>query len=207
MKNVIIFFFAIFASSCKPYSDQNKPANEPQVEKLFVDVKKWRYESMDLDSVLINGTIPIINTRKVIEKKFKLSYSKGIKSFFLADFFHISKFSDSYLLSNDNLVFEGINDKVILSSIYLGKDLYLDTPYGKLNKESKFSELCKMFPESCKLTINHGIVRSSHIELRVSEKAYKEYMRWYLIFEWEELVQIKLIYFDGSKQLIAEWGQ
>jgi len=183
---ILIFLFC----SCEQKEKILKQQTKKTTPSRCVDIDLWSKEVLNIDSVLLNGDIKIINSKTKILEYFgtPIDIITSKSSGFLSNILKKKKNSESYIMVYKNIIFEGVDNTVILKKIILGKN-HLETPNIIFKKDLNIRNVCMYYPESCKLTIPGGNAWSGHIELLVYRQ---DYFRWFLTFKSEKLVSIEL---------------
>jgi len=194
---LVLISSLIFIGSCRKKEVlQNKNNNNTHSATLNID--DWRREILDVDSVLINGAIPIITTKENIFKilgppknRTKISSNSGFLPYLKTD-----SLSKAYRIYYGETFFDEIENVAILNTLdFRSTNVQLVHPLITLKGGLTVIELSKIFPESCKLITLSGNSWSGHIELHTSNKGLDP-RRWFLIFQNEQLVKIILFTFN-----------
>lgn len=188
---------ALFIVSC---TDRGKVITEDFVPDCsgMLDVKKWRNEILDVDSLKINGRIPVICDKLDIvnllgkpDQEIDLNISEGFVPYLIKD-----SLSKASRVQYGRTIFDEVEGKVIVNTIdFRSTDIELNHPKVVLKYGMSAIEISKVFPESCKLIIVNGNAWSGHVELLASNKELDP-RRWFLVFQNEGLIKVILYTFS-----------
>lgn len=165
---------------------------EPDSYTPKVDVYKWRDEVAILDSMIIDGDIRYWSTKKDILRKF----GKPTRTAY------VNK-KDLYLIQSSNEYVEQIyygatcfeqyeKNYVVRCIDFERTNVVVKFPEITLYKGMNIREVCKRYPESCKLALPGGAAWSGDIQLRISKYGL-QFERVVLVFLGEELRGIKIL--------------
>ena len=158
----------------------------------FVNVQEWRKEILHIDSISINGAIPLISSLESFEKVFgevKTKYPINDEDIAL---YNNQDYGAIRIVFNGVIVDES-NDKAIINTIdFRNTPISLVSPEITLKKDTPVSEVCKTFPRSCRLIPSNGNLWSGFIELKLHQSGL-DFRRIFLIFQGEKLVKIKIV--------------
>jgi hypothetical protein len=197
MKNITFYLLMILVMnlSCSDKTESNHVKQNDCSDML--DLEKWRKEILNLDSILINGTVPIISTRRAILKIFgepdkitKINPNEG----FLPYLSEASTNYEAFSLIYGGTSFDEIGGSVILNTIDFNSTDKIELMHPKitLKKGMSINKIKEIYPE---LIINSGNAWSGHIELKTSNYPLDP-RRWFLIFRVEQLEKIVLYTFS-----------
>lgn len=195
MKKLFLILIILLLFSCTKKEDAIYFKNESC--KGMLDIEKWKREILHIDSIKINGKINIIDDKKKVLREFgaptEILQPSSFSSFI--PYLYMDSTEKHYEILYGKTVFEGIGGKVVLKEVdFQSTDIELIHPKIVLRKQTPALEICKLFPESCKLIIINGNAWSGHIELKCSDKDLDP-RRWFLIFQREELTRVVLYTF------------
>lgn len=196
MKKLFLLFISIIIVSGCVLKNNNHETNEQTTDGETVNLNIWKSETLDIDSVSINGIIKVIDYKVRLIKEFGMP-NKMLPlalSEQLPIILEKTATSSSYRMIYSNQTYDCIEDKIILSKImFSDSSIFLKTPKVELNKDTSIRDISILYPESCKLVLlGGGNAWSGHIELRVSKIAAFEDLRWFLFFKNESLVSVEL---------------
>lgn len=159
-----------------------------------VDVSKWRNEILEVDSLIIDGSIPFLATKEEVIAKFGQPDRINVIDNQLTHLnnYDRSKSAEVVDLLFGSSIFESKGSLAIFKIIdFESTNIELIHPKVNLREGLRINEICRLFPESCKLILLAGNTWSGHIELRTSREAL-DTRRIYLIFRNEKLVRVEL---------------
>lgn len=199
-----IFLLAVsmssFFSCIQEGSDAESTSSGPLELSCYgmVDVKKWQKEILYIDSVLIDGYLPVQTNKASILKKFGLP-NRTIQVAERFDFMPCAAKNTQFIrLFYGRTIFDLIESHAIVRAIdFSSTDIKLIHKGTVLSKGTNIRNIVNVFPESCKLIVMSGNAWSGYIELKASDKSLDP-RRWILIFQNEELVKIMLCQFGPS---------
>lgn len=194
-KSILLCIFLTF-SSCDIAIKSNPCAEVDCPDKM--DVRKWRKEVLDRNSVLINGRIPLVASKNDIlnllgepDQRIVINYYDATLAYLIKDTTSIIK-----RWTYGRTIFEEIEDKLILTTLHFESTPFeLVFPQITLKADMDMRKLCPLFPESCKLIELSGNAWSGHVELMTS-KNEGDPRKWFLMFRTERLVKVVLYHFS-----------
>jgi hypothetical protein len=194
-KSILLCIFLTF-SSCD-IETKSSPCSEVDCPDKM-DVRKWRKEVLDRNSVLINGRIPLVASKNDIlnllgepDQRIVINYYDATLAYLIKDTTSIIK-----RWTYGRTIFEEIEDKLILTTLHFeSTPLELVFPQITLKADMDMRKLCPLFPESCKLIELSGNAWSGHLELMTS-KNEGDPRKWFLMFRTERLVKVVLYHFS-----------
>ncbi|AEE52784.1 hypothetical protein [Haliscomenobacter hydrossis] len=193
--NFVQFFFLVTVSCDKV----TKPATVVYEDCAGkVDVRKWRKEVLDRDSILINGKIPLVAKREAIlnllgepDQKTIINQKDVILPYLIEDTTSIIR-----RWTYGRTTFDEMEGKIVLNTIHFeSTPIELVFPQITLKGHMNPQKICTLFPESCHLIELSGNEWSGHFEL-MSSKHEGEGRRWFLIFRAGKLVKVVLYSFS-----------
>jgi len=185
----ILFLIVISLFSCqkdKKRIDSNKQNS--------INLNLWTLESINPDSVLINGQLKVFASKSDVFSMFGTPNdicNLGNEAFLT----HLlnereNDVANRYLY--DNIEFEGINDKLVLKAINITDELFLVTPDIIFENNFDYKTFEQLYPESNKLILYDGSnAWTGHIELRVAKKGLARKMRWFILFRDAQVARIE----------------
>lgn len=158
----------------------------------FVNVQEWRKEILHVDSISINGKVPLINSLSVFTDVFgSIEFKYPVQSEEVA----IYNVEASEMVRNifKGAIVDGSNEKSIVNTIdFRNTSISLVHPEITLKNGTPVSEVCKVFPRSCRLIPSNGNLWSGFIELKLHQSGL-DFRRIFLIFQGEKLVKVRII--------------
>lgn len=186
MKRITLFLSALFLFSCHP-SDKN---NVEKDDSYLLDIKKWNHEHLAIDSMMIDGRVPLIATKTqlfallgkpdtIILVPPDFSNTPGTKS-------EMVYFKDlRYVIVGENAFIQSIN--------FENSNLTVTHPKTTLDKNTTVKDVQKMFPQSGRIIRGGGTTFDGFMQLR-SSKEWSDINVWFLIFKRTKLVRLDLIH-------------
>lgn len=186
MKKNIFFFLFLFVSC--------RPTDNPETEKgrsIWVDVKKWNLEILELDSMTINGNIPLRGTKSNLLEL--LGKPDTIIPIY-PNFSNVGKYNFEYkMLYFKNLRYTLINQRVLINSInFEGNNIKLAHPKITLDGNTTIMQLQDIFPESGYLIRGGRSTFTGYMQLRPT-KDWTSPTFWLLVFKDTKLIRIDFI--------------
>ena len=160
----------------------------------FVNVQEWRKEVLAIDSMTINGTLPIISTIERYERELGESYSSySVISEDISLYGKDPDAKDRYLFKN--VIVDKWHEESIVNMIdFRGSDITVFHPRIILKEGTPVRDVCNLYPRSCRLIPSNGNQWSGFIELKAS-RAGLDFRRVFLIFQREKLIKLRIINF------------
>ncbi|MDO8365874.1 MAG: hypothetical protein Q7T20_03685 [Saprospiraceae bacterium] len=205
-----LFFFILTFSflSCRDNLEQSvAPATMPlnfnnNYEAIIL--KEWNKEYLHYDSTLINGSIPIITSSKMIynllgvpDKIVPMLVNRNNFPFIAK-----SKPKDACYLIYGNTVFEKYGDNVVVNTIdFESTKIELVNTKITLKKGIRPIEIQRAFPESGRLIGGSGNTWSGNIMISASKPNGGINDVWFLIFKNEQLCRVVLYTIPGLENL------
>lgn len=198
MRSALIFL-SIFFLACSSCDQTTKPSL-PVYEKCLgkVDVRKWRKEILDRDSLFIDGIIPLVAKKELIldllgepDQKTIIDHKDAILPYLIKD-----TTSTIRRWIYGRTIFDEIEGKLVLNTIHFeSTPVELVFPQITLKAYMSPQKICSLFPESCQLIEISGNEWSGHFEL-MSSKYEGDPRRWFLLFRAGKLVKAVLYHFS-----------
>jgi hypothetical protein len=189
----VLFFIAItLLLKCNIPKDDVSLAKEIDCEEIgFVNVSDWRKEIMFIDSLKLNGKYNVINEIEVFAKVL----GKPLREYVIDE--EISIYSKSETEKKrviyKDIVIDRIGKKAIINTIDLRQNAYyITSPKITLRGGMPVSEVCQIYPRSCRLIQTGGNVWTGYIELRGHDSGI-DMRRIFLVFYGEKLVKFKIL--------------
>ncbi len=174
----------------------------------FVDTKKWRMETLYIDSVKLHNEIFLYNSLEYYQNIFGKALNKyNINNEDIC--FYTSNEFNKVRYIFDGLVLDEIDNKAIVNTLNFSK--FNDTLYFNalsLSYNTSVKDVCMVFPESCKLISMDGNLWSGFIELKITQLGLDS-RRVFLIFRGEKLIKLKIINlgFDEFSKTISAMSE
>jgi hypothetical protein len=193
----IFFLFLVLVSACQQAGHQ--VINDELITQTYncANLEMWKKEVMPFDSVKINGILPVISTKSEVIKVFG-SPSKTIKLHHKSDL--LSSLVNNSDMPTERLYF-GNTIYDILGSVAVLKTIDLEESNATLtfsktiiSAKTPSINLCKLFPESCKLMIkNNGNLISGTIQVKSSTSASYYNMIWFIYISGERISRVSFV--------------
>lgn len=192
--SILLFLILMMGWSCRESPSATKKKMEQSFYEGKVNVKKWQDEILDVDSLKIDGDISFMSNKNILFNHFgkpdrvnEIGRNIGYLSYIA---------NDSAMVANEifygRTIFESIGDIVVPRIIdFESTNVNIIHPKINLRKGLDVGEVCKIYPESCKLILMGGNLWSGHIELRASNSGLDP-RRVFLIFRNEKLVKVAI---------------
>lgn len=195
MRNIILILLLLFIG-CNQTSNEVTNFPKPDCEAMgFVNVQRWRAEILSIDSMTVNGYLPLISTIDNYTKELgAVRKVYGIQEEDIALYGNRSDEKKRYVF-NGALVDTWGNQAIINALDFRLNDIEIVHPRIILKKGMSVAELCKLFPASCRLIPSNGNQWSGFIELKLSSSGF-DFRRAILIFQREKLIKFKIIEFS-----------
>ncbi|MEM9546553.1 MAG: hypothetical protein AAGA77_11310 [Bacteroidota bacterium] len=158
----------------------------------FVNVVEWRKEVFHIDSIAINGETPLIGDLSSFEKVLgEIKYQYSINDEDVA--IYLNKGDEVVRNIFDGAVVDASKSNAIINTIdFRNTSLSMVHPEITLKNGTPVSEVCKIFPRSCRLIPSNGNLWSGFIELKLHQSGL-DFRRIFLIFKSEKLVKVKIV--------------
>jgi hypothetical protein len=194
--SILVSLFFLAYSSCDQTTKPTLSVCEDCPGK--VDIRRWRKEILDRDSVLINGKIPLVAKKEDIvnllgepDQKTIIHHKDVILSYLIED-----TTSTVRRWTYGRTIFDEIEGKIVLNTIHFeSTPIELVFPQITLKGHMNPQKICTLFPESCQLIELSGNEWSGHFELMTS-KNEGDPRKWFLMFRGGELVKVVLYHFS-----------
>lgn len=192
---VLLVFSLVCCQSPEIKNENSDGGSKPPEWYRCVDLRKFQFECLDIDSISISGGLP---TRTTIKELFSLlgSPAKAIPRF--PKFINSPKANfDSKLIYYKNINYFTRNENAYIKSInFDDSDIQVTHPKIKLNKNTTIFDLYKIFPLSSFLPHGGGETGfSGFIQLRVTPR-WNDGEMWSLVFKKDKLVRLDYIEAD-----------
>lgn len=167
-------------------------------------LEKWNQEYLHFDSTLINGSIPIITSTKIIydllgapDKIIPMQLNRNNLSIIGEN-----KQSDACYLVYGNTIFEKYGERVIVNTIdFESTNVELTNTKINLKKGIRPLDVQRAFPESGRLLGGSGNAWSGNIMISASKPNGGINEVWFLIFRNEQLSRVVLYAIPGLENL------
>ncbi len=191
----LLLIFAVFACENKPQKPVLPVGNSLNKNNNYeaIILKKWNQEYLSFDSILLNGTLPVVTTKEnlyaLLGKPDKiLPITINRSNLYLMQMGEPKK---AYYLIYGNTVFESFEDKVIVNTIdFESTNVELVHPKITLKKGMQGIDIQRVFPESGRLLGGSGGVRNLMISASKPNGGIQDV--WFLIFTGEKLHRVVL---------------
>lgn len=182
----------MISCSCRQMTEVKTKYKEIDCEEQgFLNVKEWRNEIFNLDSLRLSGNTPLVGTLDDFEKLFGGYLSSyPIPHEELALFGGGDEIKTRYIFNG--AVVDRWGDQAIINTVDLrANNVEIGHPKIFLKGGMSPVEICKLFPRSCRLIPMNGNAWSGYIELRVHPSGL-DFRRIFLIFQGEKLIKFKI---------------
>lgn len=208
MEKLLYFMLVCSFFSCRDNLEQSVgpttlPLNSNNNYEAII-LKKWNQEYLHFDSILINGSVPIITTSKMIYNLL------GIPDKIVPMLVNRNNFSllaksnpiDACYLIYGNTIFEKYGDSVIVNTIdFESTKVELVNTKITLKKGIRPIGIQRAFPESGRLIGGSGNTWSGNIMISASKPNGGIKDVWFLIFRNEQLCRVVLYTVPGLENL------
>lgn len=192
--SLLSFLVSMIGWSCRESPSATEKGEERNICEGKVDIRKWRNEILDVDSLKIDGDIGFVSDKSILFSHFGKPDRVNEIGRNLGYLPYLTK--DPSMVANEifygGTIFESIGDIVVPRIIdFESTNVNIVHPKINLRKGLDVGEVCKIYPESCKLILMGGNLWSGHIELRASNSGLDP-RRVFLIFRNEKLVKVAI---------------
>jgi len=196
MTKFTLILLGFIILSCKK---ETKYEGSTSITKPIVvlDINSWKKEILNIDSMKIDGQFPLLFNKEEYIRKFGKPDQRKIMNPQTGYFSYLKNNinSNAYQLIYGETILDGYQEQIVINTIdFNSTDIEIIHPSITLKKGTPAMEVCRLFPESCKLVIVNGNRWSGHVELFVSNRN-SDPRRWFLVFKSEELIKIILYTF------------
>lgn len=186
MKKNIFFWLLVFASC--------RHTDNPDAEKgrsSWVDVKNWNLERLEMDSMSINGKIPLKTTKA---KLFQFLGKPDTIVAIYPKFSHLDRHTNGYqMVYFKDLRYSMFDESIQLSSInFEGSNIKIFHPRITLSQNTDIEELQTIFPESGRLIRGFGNTFTGFMQLQTT-KARGVPTFWVLVFKHTKLIRMDYV--------------
>lgn len=161
----------------------------------FVNVQEWRKEVLEIDSMTINGNLPLISTIEAYNRELGKAHARySVTAEDISLYGENPNWKDRYIF--EKVIVDTWSDEAIVNTIdFRESDIKVMHPKIVLKEGTPVHEVCTLFPRSCRLISSNGNQWSGFIELRASRSGL-DFRRVFLIFRREKLIKLRIINFE-----------
>ena len=190
ISKAIFFCFLIVVIGCNT-SDEKEKVIITRSPEICVDISKYNLEYIEIDSLRIRDKYGLTMSKQHALSLYQLDYRSIPPSDAIDYLFPNIVSNNYYVLENDVVSFIGKGNNVILSSMILSNDNYLNFKNIKINGETSWDFWINTFPESMKLITCEGNSCVGYFSIN-SENEHL-YSKWFFIIREGKLKKVKLI--------------